>query len=312
MTETFSTKIRKSKYPSNEISQTFSDKIKVHSSNYSPVTCKNYELNLRILLTLFSPNSITELLEQFENQDDTLRLIMDSTLTDSTKQNIVKCIPTFYKVLGEKEMTEEQKQPYVKVIIANNNRYQREVTLKKAREHLPLYSDFLYQVKGIYGEDSKEFLLISLYDELTCRDDFSQLLVTPAYKASISTFNYIVVRSGHPVEAIINQYKTAKKYGSIKVTFSREVSNRIKRFINNHNIEYGQYLFPNSKLSGFVSGILTRCGLQGSISTLRRMKVSEMYNSRDHSEDEYEELAKRMGHSPQVAAQIYHRSNETS
>jgi hypothetical protein len=310
MTEIFPTKIRKTKYPHSDISTTFSEKIKEHPSNYSPVTCKNYELNLRILLTIFSPNSILELLEQLENQDDTLTKIKEAPLTDATKQNIVKACPTFYKVLGEREMTEEHKAPYTKVIIANNSKYQREVTLKKAQERLPLYSDFMENVKSIYGENSKEYLLISLYDELTCRDDFSQLLVTPAYKASISTYNYIIVRSGHPVEAILNQYKTAKKYGSIRVTFSREVSNRIKRYINNHNIQYGDYLFPNSKLSGFVSGILTRCGLKGSISILRRMKVSEMYNSPDHSEDEYEELAKRMGHSSQVAASIYHRVNE--
>lgn len=304
-----SKKIRPSKYPSSEISDTFSEQMQTHPSNYSEVTCKNYNLMVRMLLSIIPVETIPELLDQLLEADITLSLIKESPQTDSNKENIVKAIPCIYKVLAGVEMTEQQKAPYIKVIVANNNHYLRQVTLKKAHERLPLFTDFLEQVKGAFGEDSKEYLLISLYSELTCRDDFSQLLLTPTYKQSICKFNYLVVRRNDPCEAILNQYKTSKKYGPIRVTFSQDVSNRIKRYINNHDLQYGDYLFSNKKLSGFVSGILSTCGLCGSISTLRKMMVSEFYNSPDHSEEEYEELAKRMGHSTQVASSIYHRGS---
>lgn len=300
------------KYEHSGLSEMFSEKMKAHSCNYSNVTVKNYNNNLRMLCFILSTTEQLELINHLENQETTINRINNSEITASNKENIIKSIPCIYKVLVDIEMTEEQKAPYIKIIVANNNRYHRQITQQKAKERLPLFTDFMENVKGIYGEDSQQYLLISLYKDLTARDDFSQLLVTPTYKRSISTYNYIVVCRHKPCEIILNQYKTAKKYGELRVTLSNDVSNRIKRYINSNTIEYGDYLFPQSKLSGFVSNILSRCGLQGSISTLRRMMVSEYYNDTEKSDDDFEELAKRMGHSAGVASAIYHRVNEGS
>ena len=300
---------RKIKYEPSELSDTFLDKIKIHPDKYSELTCRNYNRNLRILCNILSTTDMTDLTTQLENSADTLEKIKTSTNTDSTKEAVVRAIPTIYKVLLDKELTQEQKELYVKDMQANTSKYLRSITIKKANERLPLYSDFMENVLGIYGPESQEYLLVSLYKDLTCRDDFSQLILTPRYKQSISTFNYAVVRADKPVEIILNQYKTAKTYGPIRVTLSNEVSSRMKRYINNHSLQYGQYLFPQKTLSGFISRMLTRCGLQGSISTMRRMVVSEFYNDTTKTETDFEELARRMGHSMTEATTIYHRAN---
>lgn len=300
---------RKSKYLHTEISEIFSQKIKDHPSNYSPITCRNYNTWFRVLCTVLDTCDPLELIWHLELGEPTLETLYASPITESTKDQVIRAIPCIYKILADHEMSETSKAPYIKKMMSNNSKYARSITLKKAQERLPLYSDFMENVLGIYGEDSQEYLLISLYRELTCRDDFSQLIVSPTFKASISTFNYAVVCLHKPVEVILNQYKTSKRYGPIRVVFSHETSKRIKRYINAHQIQYGDYLFPQSRLSGFVGRILQRCGLNGSISTLRRMMVSEFYNDPHKSDEEYEALAKRMGHSEGVASCIYHRAN---
>lgn len=301
---------RKTKYEHTAISDMFSEKMKEHPDNYSPMTCKNYNRSLRILCLVLSTTDAIELTTQLENSVDTLEKIKSSSQTESIKEAMIRSIPCIYKVLVDRELTEEKKEPYIKVTANYRNQYLRSITIKKAQERLPLYSDFMENVKGIYGTESQEYLLVSLYKDLTCRDDFSQLLLTPKYKASISTYNYMVVRQNHPVEVILNQYKTAKLYGPIKVTLSSETSARVKRYINAHNLQYGQYLFPQKTLSGFISKMLSRCGLKGSICTMRRMMVSEFYNDPTKTEDDFEELARRMGHSMNEATTIYHRANE--
>lgn len=307
---TKSKKGRKTKYEHNDLSNMFLEKIKADPSNYSSYTCNNYNKSLRILCYILSTTDATELTTQLEKSSETLEKIKSSDFTESNKDAVIRSIPTIYKVIVDKELTQEQKELYVKDMNASNGKYLRSITIKKSQERLPLFSDFMENVLSIYGQESQEYLLVSLYRDLTCRDDFSQLILTPAYKASISTFNYAVVCIGKPVEVILNQYKTVKKYGPIRVTLSDEVSCRLKHYINNHKLQYGQYLFPQKTLSGFVSNILSRCGLQGSISTLRRMMVSEYYNDPTKSDDDFEELAKRMGHSTTEAAVVYHRQNE--
>lgn len=300
---------RKSKYEHTEISETFSEKMRNHPSNYSEVTIKNYNTWFRVLCTVLETCDPVELMWHLELGEPTLETISESAVPESIKDQMVRAIPCIYKILSDHEMTDEMKEPYVKKMLSNNGRYQRSITIKKAQERLPLYTDFMENILGIYGQDSKEYLLISLYKELTCRDDFSQLILTPTYKASICNYNYLVVCLYKPCEVILNQYKTSKKYGPIRVIFSNETSKRIKRYINQHSLQYGQYLFPQSSLSGFVGRILERCGLSGGISVLRRMMVSEFYNNPEKSDEEYVELAKRMGHSEGVASSIYHRAN---
>lgn len=310
-TPTTTTKLgRKTKYEHHDLSNLFSEKMKQHPDNYSPMTCKNYNRSLRILCLVLSTTDATELTTMLENPLETLEKIKSSDQTESIKEAMIRSIPCIYKILADREIPNEIMIPYKKEMQDYKNKYLRSITIKKAQERLPLYTDFMENVKGIYGTESQEYLLVSLYKDLTCRDDFSQLLLTPKYKASISTFNYMVVRQNHPVEVILNQYKTAKLYGPIKVTLSPETSIRVKRYINAHKLQYGQYLFPQQRLSGFISKMLSRCGLQGSISTMRRMMVSEFYNDPTKTESDFEELARKMCHSKHEAATIYHRVNE--
>lgn len=297
----------KSKYPTTDLSNEFYEKMKASTNNYSEVTCKSYNHNFRQLCNTLSITTSEELLANILTGQQLINTIDAMDKTPSIKYNIKKIIPCAYRIFSSTELPADISALYSKHMMNYNRTYMQQIHSQKVQERLPLYSDFLDNVLGIYGEDSQQYLICSLYKELTCRDDFSQLLITPAYKRSISTFNYIVVRPHHPVEVILNQYKTCKKYGEMRVTLTTAISRKIKKYINQNNIQYGDYLFPQSRLSGVVSSILQRCGLQGGISTLRRMIISEHYSDPDKSDDEHEELARRMCHHPMTAVTVYMR-----
>lgn len=301
---------KKSIYPESELSLEFMTKMREHSNNYSETSCKGYNHNFRLLCVILSTTEKDKVIESILNGNELLEIINSyPNKSESVKINVVKILSTIYEVLTGNPLPSEVRDIYKKKMATYQSHYLREIHAKKANERLPLYSDFLENVKSIYGEESQQFLLCSLYKELTCRDDFSQLLITPTYKRSICSFNYIIVKPHQPVDIILNQYKTSKKHGPIRVTLTRECSGRVKKYINQHNLQYGSYLFPQSRLSGFVGNILERCGLTGSISTLRKMIVSEFYNNKDNSDDELEDLAHKMGHDRNTAINIYLRNN---
>ena len=304
------TKEIKSRYPSTDLSNEFYELMKSSPNKYSDVTCRSYNHNFRVLCFFLDITNKITLLEKILTGQQLIDEIEATDLTPSIKYNIQKIIPCVFRLFTNSELPSEIAALYSKKMMNYNRGYLQQVHRQKVNERLPLYSDFLENVLGIYGEDSQQYLICSLYQELTARDDFGQLLVTPAYKRSISTYNYIVVRPHHPVEVILNQYKTCKKYGEMKVTLTTAISRKIKKYINQNNIQYGDYLFPQSRLSGVVSSILQRCGLQGGISTLRRMIVSEHYNNKENSDDDHDELARRMCHHTLTAVTLYMRDNE--
>lgn len=302
----------KSKYPETDLSRLYFSKMQTSQNNYSEVTCKSYNHNFRVLCHFLNITTLEHLLQEILSGKELIDKIDSTDRTPSVKYNIQKIIPCVYRLFTDTELPSEIASIYTKKMMNYNRNYLQQVHAQKVNERLPLYSDFLENVLGIYGEDSQQYLICSLYKELTCRDDFSQLLITPAYKRSISTYNYMVVRPHHPVEVILNQYKTCKKYGEMRVTLTTAISKKIKKYINQNSIQYGDYLFPQSRLSGVVSSILQRCGLQGGISTLRRMIVSEHYNNKDNSDDDHDELARRMCHNPLTAVSLYMRDNTPS
>lgn len=295
---------RVSKYPPTEISETFKELLQCQP--YSESTKKNYDDRIRKLLTILTPDSTQDFLTQLLSAEETLERIKGSDLSISSQTEIIKAIPCIYKILAGEEFKAEEKAPYVKVMMLHNLEYLRQKATEQ-RAPLPTFSEFLERVKNAYGEDSEEFLLMSLYSELTCRDNFCQILLLPRFDGRRTNDNYIIINNSEPATAVINCHKTIRSHGPQKMVFSKPVSNRIKRYINTHKLQYEDFLFPQRSLSMYVSRVLERCELSGAISTLRDMKVSENMNDPTKTVEDLQRLAKEMGHSVQTACSVYYR-----
>ena len=96
---------------------------------------------------------------------------------------------------------------------------------------------------------------------------------------------------------IINEYKTSKKYGQIKVKLSLPLSNLIRKYIQKEALLDGDYLFGDKNLTSFVSKMNKEIGIKGSISYFRQMSVSDLLRTSPTAK-EGQALSAKMAHAP--------------
>ena len=171
----------------------------------------------------------------------------------------------------------------------NKNKIENEIVLP--------FKDYISKVREKFGEDSKMFIIASLYDELTVRDDFALKIISNHKDATDDKINYLLVPKLMACKITINTYKTDKKYGVIKHTCSKPLSNAIKKYIAENGLKVGDYLFGNKPLTQFVSSNNPKIGIQGGVNLFRHMKITDELKS-VKTPEERKELADKMRHSP--------------
>jgi hypothetical protein len=165
-----------------------------------------------------------------------------------------------------------------------------------------VFSEQLRIIKEKYGEDSKEFLVMSLYNECSVRDNFGQLSIIAADRdANDKAFNYLVIPRSGDCKIFLNVYKTKKKYGTLTYFLSPELSKLIRAYKTKNKIPYGSngilsFLFNDAKLSPYVGRMLKKAGLQGGINEIRHAIFSEQMKDNTMTEDELAKLAFQAGH----------------
>ena len=84
------------------------------------------------------------------------------------------------------------------------------------------FTDYKQKVLDKFGENSKEYLIVSMYDEVTCRDDLNLKIIQSNTDVIKDENNYLILPVDSRVNAsnVLNNYKTGK---------NTEVSRRIFR-----------------------------------------------------------------------------------
>ena len=164
------------------------------------------------------------------------------------------------------------------------------------------FPTYLNKIKEEFGEKSKQFLIASLYNEVTVRDDFNLEIVSSERDIKSNTEqNYLVVPRlvKNNCTVVIQSYKTDKKYGPIKVKTTTVLSKQIREWIQEHNLTDGNKLFPNKTLSDFVSTMNKSVGaMTGGINYIRQSKITEVLSKQVMTEEDRILFGRRMGHSP--------------
>lgn len=173
---------------------------------------------------------------------------------------------------------------------------------QEEEEEVILFDEYLDLVKEHFGELSKEYLVASVYNEVTCRDDLGHLRIVYTKKETDDEdHNFLILpRSNTLATIVLNAYKTSDKYGTITTQLSKKLTDLIRAYTSKNDIKYDQYLFGASPLlSALVGKINSSVGVRGSINTLRQMKVSE-FLTKEHINDVDKRIAvgKILGHSP--------------
>ena len=164
------------------------------------------------------------------------------------------------------------------------------------KETLPTFEEYIERVKQIYPENSLQMILIYLYSELTCRDDYGRLVIINDTKKAVGTKNYIFIGK-RDVKIILNQFKTDKVYKKIQTKLSYELANKVKAYITANGMNVNDELFPHDNMSAIVCDINKKIGLEGGINTLRRIAIKTELTGDNTTADSQHELATKMGHS---------------
>jgi len=155
----------------------------------------------------------------------------------------------------------------------------------------PTFAEYLEKCKVMFGKDSREFLIASMYTELTCRNDFN-LIVSDKNKKS---GNYLLVQKSK-ITIVLNEYKTAEKYGQMRHTCSKELRKLILAYLEKNDIKVGDLLFGVVDLQPVLSLMNKRLGYSTGANLFRHMRVSEVMKDPALTYEQRLETAKNMMH----------------
>ncbi len=171
----------------------------------------------------------------------------------------------------------------------------------------PTFSIYKQKIEDMYGKDSKEYLITSLYEAFAVRDNYGgiPILTTPPTPLKKATTNYIVIKKNYSY-IVLSKFKTSNEYDTLRLTLPASVDKLMKKYIATNNIQIGEPLFDEDKLSTFVSNMNDSIGYGdlGGINIFRHMRVSELDGA---TYAEKVQLANIMGHSV-ITAKQYKRN----
>jgi hypothetical protein len=218
-------------------------------------------------------------------------------------QTILFVISKLYIPL-KKDLIKKYEDEYERLKIESGEQQKER---EQSEEHAVLpYNVYLEKIKAEFPAGSKQVLVASMYNDFMCRDNFKNLKIlvhdkTDEQLKDEGTDNYLVVgRTGTKVKIILTDYKTQKRYGIIRDTFSAEVSKLIRDYMQHNGIKSGDYLF-NGKLSSFVGAMNRKIGIekgQQAINYIRHSKKTEIFMNPNLTPEQKLATAKAFQHSP--------------
>jgi hypothetical protein len=281
-------------------------KTKLDSLEIAAGTRKKYLDDAKTLLRITGCTNLTiclkrsdEIIQEIENA----KQMKDPSKVYSinTKKGLFQTIVYLIDKL-EIPLSAKLKATYVeqfdKYKIESNN----EDRNKGQNEKVINFNTIISRIKDTFGEDSKQYLLIKLYDTLTCRDNFVNLQIIESKSKVQLNQNYIVVpKSKASVCVIVLQvYKTSKKNNKIEETCSKEVSALIRSFVTKNELKYNDMLLGQSKLTGFIGLAFKKIGISsGAINYIRTSKLSTELDGANINDAALRlQYAKKSQHSP--------------
>lgn len=171
---------------------------------------------------------------------------------------------------------------------------------KTEKEHAVIpFTEYLQKVLDFFGSESKEYLIASLCNEMTCRDDYGALIIKRISPFDNGVDNFICInKTKTNCFIVLNTYKTSNLYGKIVRTFSSELYSLIVSYIERNRL--ADYLFPEeveSGLSKYVTDMNKKICIDQGINYIRHAKVSEFLQKPDLTPEMRLEFSTGMMHS---------------
>jgi len=270
------------------------EQLKANNVIKSDGTLNKYKGDVKRLIQVTKCENINDCLK---NPTEIIEIIDSSTFSINTKKSLYQTIVFLVdnlKLNYSKKIFDAYKKAFDIYKLKS-----LDLSTEKKKEIIISFTDYLERVKTHFGEDSKMWLIANLYYEVTMRDDFILQIVSRIKDASDENTNYIVTSTSQ-YTLIMNNYKTSNKYGALKIKLSKSLSSLIKQYITATNLNIGDYLFGDKKLSNYITTHNKLIDVDDGINFYRHAKITEEFSEKDLSAEERVELAAKMNHSPIV------------
>jgi hypothetical protein len=217
----------------------------------------------------------------------------------NTKKGLYQAILKLVDTLNIK-ISKNAKDAYVNKFESHAVESHINTKQKVANDEVMDFEAYLKQVEAKFGPTSKEYLIASLYNLSGFRDDLTLKIVST--KPKDETHNYIIIPIDKKKNLTIelNLYKTSTKYGQDIIPIPQPLSKAIRKYFEDQELEYQDYLFGSKGLSGFIKKFNDKMGLKISINKLRQMRVSSVLNN-EPTVEERVKLSKEMKHKPMTS-----------
>lgn len=250
--------------------------------------------------------SFKRILPFLKNQEDIIASLKDLEWIKRAKEalalNTYKAsITAVLKVANlfdfEKNIPHEEYK--TELILSNEESKQKNKEENEDTNLIPI-DEFLKKVIDTTAEYSKFQALIRLYNEMTLRDDYYDMVISKnPEETTTSNILFIPEDKNEKITIYLQRGKTIEKHNLMAqgVELSKSLSDYIREYIRIHKLKYGETIFGKSPLSGYISQIMqSQYGYKNGINTLRRMKTKWM-DVNQVSERERINISKIMGHS---------------
>lgn len=259
-------------------------------------TFKKYKDDLKRFVNITACDDISVCLKKYKQiikEVNASKMKNGQPYSNNTIKSIYQSILFIIDTLNIKVDKKPYEQEYnIRILQSNDDNAE-----KKETESVFPFKIYLEKVKEKFGEDSKMYLIASMYDELTVRDNFQLKLVSNMKDMTDDKINYLLVPKTGNMKIVINTYKTESKYGIIMHTFTKQLSTMIKNYITANSIKIGDYLFGDKPLTQYISSNNPKIGIQAGINLFRQMKIADEEKT-VKSPAERLALADKMKHSP--------------
>jgi hypothetical protein len=188
---------------------------------------------------------------------------------------------------------------------------------KPADESLavPHFDDIKKRILEFYPKNSREHLLIELYDQALGRDNYGDvLLIKDESEATEKDQDYLIFTKDPVI--ILRTFKTVERYGENKEKLKRNIYYILKAqgkkpgdlMISKDD---GSKFGINGALSHFIASMLKKAGIDtkgGGINLLRKSKISQLLPNATLEDREI--IARMAGHSPAMSTQYLRKHKD--
>ena len=279
----------------------------INSLPMNEYTRKRKIANVKLIFTAYPSSDLKHSVNNFDEMKyriENLKTVRNPELTYShdTLKNVIQTILWCIVNIKIPVNSDTIKQYEGLVNIMKMKASHCKIQQQNDEDHRVIkYSVYLDKIRNAFGEKSKQYLIASIYNVITMRDDLASVNIVGSMNEINDINNYIVIpKTGNSV-FVLQAYKTQNKYGKQITILPEPLTSLIREYIIPNKLT--DRLFPtnyDNGLTQYIHKMNEKIGVNGSINEIRRMKITDFLQNPNLTLEDMNIFATNNQHSIQM------------